>query len=176
MLREYHRIIVHPKWKGTHEAHQDPPWLRTAPPKPTLLELWQLGAVPTALGSLLRAHCPLMKENPHLTLPDSSEPFPRALTLSPESRSQPCLSAPCEELQGLESSLSLLCSVLNKPQELSCSSHILSFRSFPIFTALLWMSSGIFMSHIVAHKHAHCAQGEAAPEQSRTFPSLIWQC
>lgn len=47
---------------------KSPVWLHKAPPKLTLLELWQVGAVATVLGSLLHAHRPLMKANPHLTL------------------------------------------------------------------------------------------------------------
>lgn len=47
---------------------KSPVWLHKAPPKLTPLELWQAGAVATVLGSLLHAHRPLMKANPHLTL------------------------------------------------------------------------------------------------------------
>lgn len=71
-----------------------------------LLELQQLGAVPTALGSLSQCPTTLWVQNlsltPSLTLPcPSSMPFPRVLSLSPESRAQrlPLRSA-CEAAAG----------------------------------------------------------------------------
>ena len=45
-----------------------------------------------------------------------------------------------------ESRAQLLCSGLNKPRHLSCSSYILSSRAFPIFTVLLWMLFNSFLS------------------------------
>jgi len=42
-----------------------------------------------------------------------------------------------------EASPQLLCSVLRKPRDLSCSSHVLLSRPFPTLAALLWMLSNI---------------------------------
>ena len=107
------RITEYPMLEGTFKDHHIQPMAlqsTTQNLKPmcesviwTLLELWQLGAITTALGSLCHAHHLLVKNfflTSSLTLPwHSSMPFPRALSLSAESRAQSCPSAPCEELQ-----------------------------------------------------------------------------
>ena len=68
----------------------------------TLLELGQLGAVPTALGSPFYAHHPLVQTlsltppTPPLTQLHAVPSGPVAVT---QSRAQRCPSALCEELQ-----------------------------------------------------------------------------
>jgi len=91
----------------------------------TLLKLQKLGAMTTALGCLFHAYHPLGCKNlfltSSLTLPGhSSMPFPQDLSQTPESRAQHSPSTPCEELQlPTRPLLSLLCSGLNKPRNLS---------------------------------------------------------
>ena len=69
----------------------------------TLLELQQLEAIPTALGSLFRAHHPLVQT---LSLSPFPAPpltqlhaVPSGAVAATENRAQRCPSAPCEELQ-----------------------------------------------------------------------------
>ena len=57
--------------------------------------------------------------------------------------------------------LSLLCSGLNKPRDLGCSSHTLPSRPFPIFVVLLWTVSNTFLSFL------HCGTQPCTP---------CWRC
>ena len=88
----------------------------------------------TALGSLFHAHHLLVKNlslTPSLTLPSQLPAVP----LGPEgdtavTREQ---HSPLEELKAaMRPPLSLLCSELNKPMDLSCSSYVFPSTIFPI--------------------------------------------
>jgi len=101
-------IVQYHELKGTHSDH----WVQLPAPHSTtqksdhitetvvqtLLELWQLSAVTTALGSLFHARSHSHVDNLFLTpshLPwHSSVLFPGVLSLSPECRAQRCPSAP----------------------------------------------------------------------------------
>ena len=64
--------------------------------------------------------------------------------------------------------LSLLCSVLNKPRDLSHSSHTLPSRPFTNFAALLWMISNSSMSFsYYGTQPAPSARGEAGPGRAQ---------
>jgi len=107
MFVETHRIIEYTELERTHKDHRIQ---HLAPHRSTqniqmLLELWQLGAMLAALGSQFHAHCPLVQNlslTPRPDLPLSAPRQLHALHLGPvavtESRTQRCLSAPCEEL------------------------------------------------------------------------------
>ena len=74
--------------------------------------------------------------------------------------------------------LSLLCSGLNTPRDLSCSSHILPSRPFTIFIAFLWTPSNGFMSFLytMPPRPAPSAGGEAAQHRAQRdnpFPHLV---
>ena len=66
-----HRIVEYPKLEGTHKGHGVQPLaphntIQNSNPMyestvQTLLELWQIGVLTTALGSLFHVHCPLVK-------------------------------------------------------------------------------------------------------------------
>ena len=67
-----------------------------------LPELQQLGAMPTALDSLFRAHRPLVQTlspTPVCPSPTQLHAVPSGPVAVTESRAQRCPSAPCEELQ-----------------------------------------------------------------------------
>ena len=114
-----------------------------------LCSLWQRqgrsewhGAVPTALGSPFHAHRPLVQPlslTPSCPSPDSSMPFPRALSLSHRAELSAVPSLPVRNCSRHEASPQLLCSALSQHRELSCSSYLLSSGPFLVFVALLWM-------------------------------------
>ena len=104
----------------------------------TLLELQQLRAVPTALGSPFHAHHPLVQTlslTSSCPSPAGSMPFPRALSLSQRAELSAAPRFPVRSCSRHEASPQLLCSALSKPRDLSPSSHILPSRPFPIFIA-----------------------------------------
>jgi len=110
---------------------------------PVLLELQQLGAVITALGSLFHAHHPLMQNlslTPNLTFPGhSSKLFPQLRSLSQIAELSTAPSLPARSCSCNEVSPQLLCSGLNKLWGLSCFSYTLPSRFVTIFIALLWI-------------------------------------
>ena len=146
-----HRLTESPELEGTPKDH----WLQqqdhTGPPKiQTLRALSKCFWI--SLGMPFHAHRSLVK---NLSLTRSC-PFPDTA---------PCRSlGPCQfhreqssalslrSLWGVacchEASPQLLCSGLNAPRDLSCSSHILASRPFTTFTDLLWTLSDNFMSFL----------------------------
>jgi len=101
-------------------------------------ELQQVGAVPTALGSPFHAHRPLVQphsQTPSCPSPDSSMPFPRALSLSHRAELSAVPPLPVRSCSRHEASPQLLCSALSTPRGLSRSSHTLPYRLFPVSVA-----------------------------------------
>jgi len=92
-----HRIksIKYPELEETHRDRWVQFWLHTGPPKIQTLWLGALSKCFLSSGNLVPWPLPWAV----LTLPwQSSMLFPRALSLSPESRAQRCPSTPCVEL------------------------------------------------------------------------------
>ena len=100
--RTIHRITEYPNRKGPTSIES---WLHAGPPNSQTLHLRVLSkcslnasSMTTALGSLPQYPITLCQEpfpTPNLTLPwHSSMPFPRVLSVSPESRDHCCPSAP----------------------------------------------------------------------------------
>jgi len=111
-----------------------------------MLELQQLGVVPTALRNPFHAQCPLAQTlslTPSCPSPDSSMPFPQALLLSQSTE------LPVRSCSRQEASPQLLCSGLHKLKNLSCSCTVPS-RLCTTFVAPLCTPSSGFMS-------LHCA-------------------
>jgi len=155
--RAPHQILwikEYPQLEGTHKDH----WVQLLAPHSTtqnsnpmsesgvqtLLELQQLEAIPTALGSLFRAHHPLVQTlsltpfpAPPLTQLHAVPSGPVAVT---QSRAQRCPPLPVRSCSRHEASPQLLCSALRKP------SHPSQTKPFLIFVAVLWMLSNSFMS------------------------------
>jgi len=80
------------------------------------------GAVPTALGSSFHAHRPLVQPlslTPSCPSPDSSMPFPRALSLSHRAELSAAPRLPVRSCSRHEASPQLLCSALSTPRGLS---------------------------------------------------------
>ena len=134
-----------------------------------LLELWQLRAMTSTLGSLFHAHHLLMKNLFLTTWPPhqcSSMLFPWVLSLSPESRDQ------CS-LEGTEAVASSALGWTNP--KISTTSHIFPSRLFIIFGYSLVV---LCLSYSEVPKPVYSDLGEAA--QSRAGQSLLsithWQC
>ena len=94
----------------------------------SLLELWQLRAVPTALGSLFHAHHALVQNlslTPNLTLPWQLPAIPLGAVAVTESRAQRCPPLPVRSCSCHEASPQLFCSGLSTPRDLNHSSQTL---------------------------------------------------
>ena len=94
-------------------------------------------------------------------------PFPRALSLSHRAELSAAPLLPVRSCSRHRASPQLLCSGLSKPRDHNCSSYTCPSRPIPIFTAILWKLSNIFMSFMSS------AGGEAAQhraQQDSPFP------
>ena len=137
----------------------------------TLFELWQLGAMPTALCSPFHVHRPLVQTlslTPSCPSPDTAP----CRSLGPcrchteQSSALPLRS--CEELQPPSGLPQLLCSGLSKPRGLSC-----SFLFFAITRTLLWTLSNSFISfYCGAQTRMQCSRQGRTAQQSGTTHSL----
>ena len=100
-----------------------------------LLELQQLRAVPTALGSLFHAYRPLVQTlslTPTCPSQHSSMLFPQALSLSHRAELSASSPLPGRSCSHHEASPQLLCSGLNQARDLSPSPYTFLSRPFPI--------------------------------------------
>jgi len=87
-----------------------------------------------------------------------------------ETTAQCCPPLPVRSCSCHETSPQHLCSGLSKPGNLSCSSHILLSRLFPIFVVFPWTLSYSFMSFLhCGTQIAHSAEGEAAQSRVEQF-------
>jgi len=134
-----------------------------------LCELWQLRAVPTALGRLFKAHHPLGQS---LYLPPGPplaqlHAVPSGHVAVTHSSAQRCPTLPVRSCSHHEASPQLLCSVLNQPRALSCSPYTIPSVLSTIFVALFWTLSDSFIPFCnVVHIAAHSAQDEATPHRA----------
>ena len=120
----------------------------------TLLELRQLRAVTTALGSLFHAHHSGEDPNLYMTLSLESQLHAIPSGSVTVTREQSSALSFWGVVRCYEASLSLLCSGLNKYSDFffGCFSYSLPFRSFPIFMVLLWMLFNSFMFFLLCLK------------------------
>ena len=163
------RVIEYPELEGTHKDHRvqllalhrttQKPDCMSESTVETLLELWHLGAMPTALGSPFHAHCPLVQTlspTPICPSPTQLHAVPSGPVAVTGNRAQRCPSPPCEELQppsGLPSA-PLLCA--EQPQGPKPPLIHLPLHTLPHLGALLWILSHSFLSFMsCGAKSAH---------------------
>ena len=93
----------------------------------------------TALGSPFHAHGPVVQPlslTPSCPSPDSSMPFPRALSLSHRAELSAAPPLPVRSCSRHEAFPQLLCSALSTPGGFSCFSHVFPSIPFIVFIAL----------------------------------------
>ena len=164
------RIIKLPSWKGLTSIIKFNSWLHAGPPKiqtSYLRASWvpELGAVPTALGRLFHAHCPLVQTlslTPSCSSPDTVPC--RSLGPCCCHRDQSTL-LPVRRCSLHEASPQLLCSGLHRLRGLSCTSCIVPSRLCTTFVALLWVHI-VLCPYTMTFKTAPSAWLEAATAQN----------
>lgn len=99
--------------------------------------------------------------------------FHLVLVWSPESRAQRCPPLPMRSCSCHEAFPQLLCSGLNKPRDLGCSSH----TSPSSFVALLWTISNSLVSSLYCGTKPSAGEEATQHRAEGTAPPLAhWQC
>ena len=144
------RVMEYPELEGTmihkdhrvqllalHRTTQKPDCMSESTVE-TLLELWHLGAMPTALW------CRPCPQPPSAPPQHSSMPFPRALSLLQGTELSAAPLLPVRSCSRHQASPQLLCSVLNNPRDLNHPSYIFPSIPCPILVPSFGYSHIVF--------------------------------